>query len=121
MSFYDPNDEIPQRHPSEMSVIVNTIGTIGAKEEYEEAFLVAHVSDHENSKPSVLLSLWLSETEEHGDQLEYTTTMTAQQARALAFGMLRIADGLEAMVAAGEYGEGVEIIDIPVYYLEPEL
>ena len=123
MSFYDAHDEIPQRHPSEMSVLVNTVGAIGHEQFYIPAFLVTHLSNHEQSDPNVLLSLWLRNlTEPSGDNdlLEYTIVMTPQQVRALAFGMLRLADGLEAMVEHGEYGDR-QIADLPVYMIEPDL
>jgi hypothetical protein len=140
-SFFH-EDDLPQRHPSEMSVMVNTMA-IGDEEAFRSAFLAAHLSDAQTSGPSVLCTLWVDAPEEERETfgrgpiyllqdeddadtdadeidatIEWTMVLTPQQARAIAYAFLRLADGLNSMIDSGDYGNRC-VPDIPVYRSEP--
>jgi hypothetical protein len=138
MPFFFHADDNPTRHPSEMSVMVNTMA-IGEDDAFRTAFLVSHLSDEQTSGPSVICSLWVDIAHENEDEdgdpiltyvltgeeeaessMEWTMVFTPQQARAHAYAMLRLADGLDAMIENGEYGARA-VPDIPVYRSEPQL
>lgn len=145
MAFFDEDDELSKLHPHQMHVAVKTIGAIDNDNNLLSAFVSAHLSEP-HSHPVILLSLWLEgqdalpdsddedSTEaqardtfseerltavEH-DTMTYAVPMTPQQARALAFGLLRLADGLELEVERGLFEDRV-ITEMGVYHLEPKL
>ena len=51
--FYHP-DDLPQRHPTELQAMVNTIGAISDEQRYIPAFVVTHLADVEAAAPSIL-------------------------------------------------------------------
>ena len=60
--------------------------------------------------------------EEVTERLEWTVSLTPDQARALGWALLRLADGLEAMAEMGEIDpEELAAQDAPVYWSEPSL
>lgn len=123
--FYHP-DDLPQRHPTELQAMVNTIGAISDEERSIPAFVATHLADVEMSSPSILASLWTAE-EAHdpelgGERLEWTVSLTPDQARALGWALLRLADGLEAMAEMGEIDpEELAAQASPIYWIEPTL
>lgn len=132
MAFYDQDDQLSNRQPHQMQVLVNTIAAIGEDNVPMRGFIASHLAQQEG-EPAILLSLWVAseyfdeEEENEGQEfnldgwtLAYTFPTSPQQARALAFALLRLADGLEVEVERGLYGQN-KIGDYSVYFSDPRL
>lgn len=129
MAFFDQDDELNQREPHEMQVFVSALGAIGEDNIAKKAFVAVHLAES-SLEPAILLSTWVTDnldepdTEEEFDfnewYLSQTVPIAPQQARALAFSLLRLADGLDIEIERGLYGDqGVR--PHSVYFSDPLL
>ena len=125
MGFYD--EETASRGAGEMNVLINTVGVVRSDAPIdvdEEACFSIHASANNGQTPASIVFTVLSTPAgrwDDGDALrmEDTFILTPEQARAMAYGMLRIADAVQAEVDSGVWR--TEARQEPVYVNPPNL
>ena len=130
MAFFDELDGIDQRDPRDIHLVVNALYAVNDENVAQRSFLSTHLT-RSDSAPSILISLWVTDPADDDEEpqsppmvqdfsLSYAIPVIPDQARALAYGLLRLADGLELEVDRGVYGDQ-EMPEMETYFAEPRL